>query len=143
MFFPKKVKYRKMHKGRRRGEGIAATKTDLHFGTIGLKALTHAWVTSRQIEAARRAITHELKKRGKVWIRIFPDKPITSKGPEMPMGKGKGAVDHYVAVVKPGTIMFELDGIPEQLAKEAFLLGAAKLPIPVKFVKRIDEVEAA
>ena len=123
-----------MHKGRRRMEGIATTKLQLHFGTVGLKALTHAWVTSRQIEAARRAITHELKKRGKLWIRIFPDKPITSKGPEMPMGKGKGNVDHYVAVVKPGTVMFELDGISPEVGRAVFRLASFKLPLRARVI---------
>jgi large subunit ribosomal protein L16 len=134
MLFPKKVKYRKMHKGRRRGLGIATDKTGLSFGTIGLKSLEPVWMSARQIEAARRAITHELKKRGKIWIRVFPDKPVTTKGPEMPMGKGKGSVDHYVAVVKPGTMLFELDGITPEVAKEVFRLAAHKLPMKTKVV---------
>src|SRR5258706_15799761 len=116
MLMPKKVKHRKMHKGRGRGKRIATTKTRLAFGAYGLKAVTEAWVTSRQIEAARRAITRSIKRGGKIWIRIFPDKSITTKGAEMPMGKGKGAVDHYVAVVRPGTIMFEMDGVTEAVA---------------------------
>ena len=134
MMFPKKVKYRKMHKGRRRGLGVAARKVEVSFGTVGLKAMDHAWITARQIEAARRAITHELKKRGKLWIRIFPDKPITTKGPEMPMGKGKGSVDHYVAVIKPGMVMFELDGVDAELAKQVFRLASFKLPLKTKVV---------
>ncbi len=132
--FPKKVKYRKMHKGRHRGLGIAARKVQVSFGTVGLKAVAHAWLTARQIEAARRAITHELKKRGKLWIRIFPDKPITSKGPEMPMGKGKGNVDHYVAVVKPGMVLFELDGVESDVARQVFRLATFKLPVKTRVV---------
>ena len=134
MMFPKKVKYRKMHKGRRRAMGVAAQKVQISFGTVGLKAMAHAWITARQIEAARRAITHELKKRGKLWIRIFPDKPVTSKGPEMPMGKGKGNVDHYVAVVKPGTMLFELDGVEDDVARVVFRLAAFKLPLKTRVV---------
>ena len=111
MLMPKKVKHRKWHKGRRRGKGVATSKTKVDFGMYGLKSLGHGWLTSRQIEAARRAITRTLKRGGKLWIRIFPDKPITRKGSEMPMGKGKGSVDHYVTVVKPGTVMFEMDGL--------------------------------
>ncbi len=138
MLFPKKVKYRKMHKGRRRMTGTASDKTELGFGTVGLKSLAHAWMTARQIEAGRRTITHALKKRGKLWIRVFPDKPITSKGPEMPMGKGKGAVDHYVAVVKPGTIIFELDGVSYDLAKEVFQLADDKLSMKTRIVYKED-----
>ena len=123
-----------MHKGRRRAMGVAAQKVQISFGTVGLKAMAHAWITARQIEAARRAITHELKKRGKLWIRIFPDKPITSKGPEMPMGKGKGNVDHYVAVVKPGMMLFELDGVEDDVARVVFRLAAFKLPLKTRVV---------
>ena len=136
MLFPKKVKYRKMHKGRRRGLGQASTKTELSFGTVGLKALEASWITARQIEATRRAITHALKKRGKIWIRIFPDKPITTKGIEIPMGGGKGSVDHYVAVVKPGTILFELDGVSSEVASEVLNLASFKLPIKTRVVYR-------
>ena len=127
MLAPKKTKYRKHHKPKR--GGIATTKVDVSFGSFGLKALTAHWFTSRQIEAARRVMTRFTKRGGKIWIRIFPDKPVTKKGGEMPMGKGKGAVDHYVAVVKPGMIMFEMDGVGEEMAKEAMNLAAYKLPI--------------
>lgn len=136
MLIPKKVKHRKWHKGRARGKRIATTKTDLAFGTFGLKSMTEAWITSRQIEASRRAITRCLKRGGKVWIRIFPDHPITSKGSEMPMGKGKGAVDHYVAVVRAGTVMFELDGVEEVIARDALRLASHKLPAKTKVITR-------
>ena len=116
MLMPKKTKYRKDHK-RRRG-GVATRLVDVNFGSYGLKAMTAHWINSRQIEAARRVMTRYIKKTGKLWIRIFPDKPVTAHGGEMPMGKGKGAVDHYVCVVKPGTVMFEIEGIDEKpLAK--------------------------
>ena len=133
---PKKVKHRKWHKGRARGKRIATRKTTLAFGQAGLKAMTEAWVTSRQIEAARRAMTRAIKRGGKIWIRIFPDKPVTTKGAEMPMGKGKGAVDHYVAVVRPGTVMFEIDGVSRELAQEAMDLAAYKLPCKTKVLYR-------
>lgn len=136
MLIPKKVKHRKWHKGRRRGKGFATTKTTVDFGSFGLKSQGHAWLTSRQIEAARRAITRHIKRGGKLWIRVFPDKPVTKKGNEMPMGKGKGAVDHYVVVIKPGTIIFELDGVDEALAKRAFELAAYKLPFTTTFVTK-------
>lgn len=137
MLFPKKVKHRKWQKGRRRQTGIATAKTTVAYGAYGLKALGLAWVTSRQIEATRRAITHFLKRGGKVWIRIFPDKPITNHGNESVMGSGKGAVDHFVAVVKPGTVMFEIDGIDEATARGAMRLAAHKLPVKTAFVKAI------
>ena len=136
MLMPRKVKHRKMQKGRRRGKGLAVRKNRLNFGDFGLKAVEPHWITARQIEAARRTITHFLKKGGKIWIRIFPDKPITAKGSEMPMGKGKGTVDHYVAVIKAGTIIFEITGVSEAIAKEAFHLASYKLPIKTKFVKK-------
>lgn len=136
MLLPKKVKHRKWHKGRARGKRLATTKTVLAFGTFGLKATSGCWVTSRQIEAARRAMTRAVARGGKIWIRIFPDKPVTSKGSEMPMGKGKGAVDHYVAIVRPGTIMFEMGGVDEKLAREALTLAAHKLPVTFKIVGR-------
>lgn len=139
MLIPKKVKHRKWHKGRARNKRVATTKTTIAFGSFGLKATTGAWVTSRQIEAARRAMTRAIKRGGKVWIRIFPDKPITTKGSEMPMGKGKGAVDHFVAVVRPGTVMFEMGGISEELARRALELAAYKLPVKTKVIGR--EVE--
>ncbi len=136
MLIPKKVKHRKWHKGRGRGKRIATRKTRLDFGTIGLKATTEAWVTSRQIEAARRAMTRAVKRGGKIWIRIFPDKPVTAKGSEMPMGKGKGAVDHYVCVVRPGTVLFEMAGVEEELARKALTLAAHKLPVKWKIVTK-------
>jgi len=131
---PKKTKHRKSHKGRRGGK--ASRLINVSFGSYGLKSLGAHWVTARQIEAARRVLTRYTKKGGKIWIRIFPDKPVTKKGGEIPMGKGKGSVDYYVAVVKPGMIMFEMDGIEESVAKEAMDLAAYKLPIKCKFVKK-------
>jgi large subunit ribosomal protein L16 len=136
MLIPKKVKHRKWHKGRARGKRVAARKIALAFGSVGLKAMDEAWITSRQIEASRRAMTRAIKRGGKIWIRIFPDKPITTKGAEMPMGKGKGAVDHYVAVVRPGTILFEMDGVTDDLAREAMTLASHKLPVKTKIVTR-------
>lgn len=136
MLVPKKVKHRKWHKGRRRNEGKASRGTELSFGGFGLKSVDHGWLDSRQIEAARRAITRYIKRGGKIWIRIFPDKPVTSKGSQATMGSGKGAVDHYVAVVKPGNILFEMDGVTEELAREAMRLASYKLPIKVRFVKK-------
>lgn len=137
MLFPKKVKHRKWHKGRRRNTGIATAKNYVAYGSYGLKAMTPAWVNARQIEAARRTITRSLRKGGKVWIRIFPDKPITNHGNESVMGGGKGAVDYYVAPVKPGTIMFEMDGVDESVAKKALHLAAYKLPMKCTFVKKV------
>ena len=134
MLMPKKSKYRKSHKGRR--GGIATAKLSVSFGSYGLKALGAHWITARQIEAARRALTKYTKKTGKVWIRIFPDKPVTSKGGEIPMGKGKGSVDYYVCVIKPGTVMFEMDGVTEEAAKQAMASAAYKLPIKCQFVKK-------
>lgn len=125
-----------MMKGRRRGKGVASSKLTLAFGNCGIKSLDHAWVSSRQIEAARRVMTRYIKKGGKIWIRIFPDKPITQKGAEMPMGKGKGAVDHYIAVVKPGMVLLEMDGVAEKVAKEAMKLATFKLPVRTKFILR-------
>jgi large subunit ribosomal protein L16 len=134
MFQPKRIKYRKMHRGRRRG--TAQTGNQVTFGDYGLKATSNAWVTSRQIEAARRAITRHFRRGGQVWIRVFPDKPITSKPAETRMGKGKGNPDHWVAVVKPGRILFEMEGVPEATAREAMRLAAHKLPILTQFVLR-------
>jgi len=131
---PKKVKHRKWHKYT--SKGIENRATELNFGSFGLKSLGTKWVTARQIEAARRVIIRHLKKGGKLWIRIFPDRPITFKGNEVPMGGGKGAVDHYVFAVRPGRMIFELDGIKEEVAKEAFKVASGKLPIKTKFVKR-------
>ncbi|MDP3901121.1 MAG: 50S ribosomal protein L16 [bacterium] len=136
MLAPKKVKHRKWHKGRSRNRDVSLRGTEVSFGAYGLKATSAQWVSSRQIEAARRAIIRYLRKGGKMWIRIFPDKPVTKKGDETPMGGGKGAPDHYVATVRPGRVLFEVDGIPEEMAKEAFRKASAKLPVSVKFIKR-------
>ena len=136
MLFPKKVKHRKWQKGRRRFEGNSKAGTELVFGSFGLKADGTKWITSRQIEAARKSMTHYLQRGGKLWIRIFPDKPVTQKGQEVPMGGGKGSVEYYAAPVKPGRILFEIDGITEEVAKEAMRLASHKLPIKTKFIKR-------
>ncbi len=141
MLSPKRTKYRKAHKGRIHGN--AKGGTDLLFGAYGMKAMAPERITARQIEAVRRAIQRRIKRAGRLWLRIFPDVPVSSKPAEVRMGSGKGTPEFWVARVKPGRIIFELDGIPEELAREAFLLGAAKLPIKVKFIKRIDEEEAA
>ena len=134
MLQPKRVKYRKSHKGHRRGSAQVGNNVD--FGDFGLKALESAWLTSRQIEAARRAITHHIRRGGNVWVRIYPDKPVTSKPAETRMGGGKGAPDHWVAGVKPGRMLFEMGGVTEEVAKEAMRLAAHKLPISTKFVAR-------
>jgi len=134
MLVPKRVKFRKQQRGRR--SGIATRGSTLVFGQYGLKAVETAWITNRQIEAARRAMTHYIKRGGKVWIRIFPDKPITAKPAETRMGKGKGAPEGWVAVVKPGRILYEMEGVPEAEAKEAMRLAAMKLPIATRFVSR-------
>ncbi|MCK4453991.1 50S ribosomal protein L16 [Candidatus Parcubacteria bacterium] len=134
MLMPKKIKHRKWRKGR--SKGIERRGTELSFGSYGLKVLEKKWITARQIEAARRAIIRYLRKGGKLWIRIFPDKPITKKGTEVPMGGGKGSVEYYAFPVKPGRIIFELEGIKEEMAKEAFKRAADKLPIKTKFIKR-------
>ena len=131
---PKKVKHRKWRKGK--SKGIECRATELAFGTFGLRGVETHWLSTRQIEAARRAIMRYLKKGGKLWIRIFPDKPVTKKGTEVPMGGGKGSVDHYVFAIKPGRVIFEMDGVREEIAKEALKKAAAKLPIKTKFVKR-------
>ena len=141
MLSPKKTKFRKAHKGRIHGN--AKGGTDLTFGAYGMKALEPERITAKQIEAVRRTIQRRVKRAGRLWIRIFPDVPVSSKPAEVRMGKGKGSPEFWVARVKPGRIMFELDGVPEQIAKSAFELAAAKLPIKVKFVKRIDDLEAA
>ena len=138
MLQPKRTKFRKMQKGR--VKGIAQRGHTLSFGTFGIKSLEPGWITSRQIEAARIAMTRAMKREGQVWIRIFPDKPVTSKPAEVRMGKGKGAPDYWVAVVKPGTILFESAGVDVELAKEALRLAAQKLPISTKFVVRRDYV---
>lgn len=134
MLSPKRTKHKKMQKGR--ASAKATRRTKISFGSFGLKSIEGSWVTSRQIEAARKAITHHLQKGGKVWIRIFPDKPITAKGSEVGMGGGKGMVDHYVAVVKPGMMIFEVDGIAEEVAKEAFRLASHKLPVKTRFITK-------
>jgi large subunit ribosomal protein L16 len=131
---PKRVKYRKQQRGRRRGKAYRGS--EINFGEFGIKALEPAWLTNRQIEAARVAVTRHIKRGGKVWIRIFPHKPVTVKPAETRMGKGKGAPDHWVAVVKPGRILFELEGVTQELAREALDLASAKLPIKTKFVTR-------
>lgn len=131
---PKKMKHRKWFKGRNRG--VAQRGAEIAFGSFALKAMGNKWITAKQIEAARVAINRALKRKGKLWIRIFPQKPVTSKGNEVPMGGGKGAVSHYVAPVKMGRILFEVDGVEEVLAREAFRKASAKLPIKTKFVKK-------
>lgn len=136
MLQPKRTKHRKAHKGRIKGN--AQRGATVAFGSFGLKAMEPKWITNRQIEAARQAMTRHMKREGNVWIRIFPDKPITAKPQEVRMGKGKGNLEYYAAVVKPGRIMFELDGVPMQVAKEALELAAQKLPIRTKFVVRPD-----
>ncbi len=134
MLMPKKVKYRKRQRGKMKG--LAQKGSSIAFGTYGLKAMESGWITSRQIEATRIAITRHVKRGGKVWIRIFPDKPVTKKPAETRMGKGKGSPEYWVAVVKSGRIMFELDGVPFELAKEAMRLASHKLPIKTKFVHK-------
>ena len=136
MLLPKRTKFRKKQKGR--VKGLANRGHRVEFGSFGLKALEASWITSRQIEAARIALNRYMKREGKVWIRIFPDKPITKKPAEVRMGKGKGAPSHWVAPVKPGRIMFECDGVPFEVAKEAMRLAAQKLPVKTKFVVRRD-----
>ncbi len=136
MLQPKRTKYRKQQKGRIKG--LAHRGSTISFGTFGLKTMDAAFITSRQIEAARIAMTRYMKREGNVWIRIFPDKPITAKPQEVRMGKGKGALDHYVAVVKPGRIMFEVDGVSREVAQEALRLAAQKMPVATRFVARHD-----
>ncbi|MBI3011217.1 MAG: 50S ribosomal protein L16 [Candidatus Omnitrophica bacterium] len=134
MLLPKRVKYRKAFRGKRRG--VAKGGTTLAFGAFGLKAQENGWVTAAQIESCRVAISRSLSRGGKAWVRIFPDKPVTTHGQEKPMGAGKGLVDHWVAVVKRGRVLFEVDGIPEPLAKDTFRLAACKLPLRTGFVSR-------
>jgi large subunit ribosomal protein L16 len=138
MLQPKRVKYRKQFRGRMKGKAQRGNKVD--FGDMGLQSLEPAWVTSRQIEAARRTIVRHLKRRGKVYIRIFPDKPVTQKPAETRMGKGKGAVDHWVAVVKPGRVMFEVGGVDDEVAAEALRRASYKMPVKCRIVKRIDPI---
>ena len=137
MLQPKRTKFRKQHKGRIKG--VAKGGTDLNFGSYGLKAMEPERITSRQIEATRRAITRAMKRAGRVWIRIFPDVPVSKKPTEVRMGKGKGSVEFWCAKVKPGRVMFEIDGVPDDVAREALALGAAKLPIKTRIVKRIEQ----
>ncbi len=139
MLQPKRTKHRKAHKGRIRGN--AKRGDTLAFGTFGLKSMEPKWITNRQIEAARQSMTRHMKREGQVWIRIFPDKPITKKPAEVRMGKGKGNLEYYAAVVKPGRIMFEVTGVSMEIAKEALRLGAQKLPVATKFVVRRDYSE--
>lgn len=134
MLLPRRVKHRKQMKGTVKGASKGATNID--FGQYGLRALENRWVTARQIEAARRAMTRFVKRSGKIWVRIFPDKPITKKGQEVPMGSGKGSVEHFVAVVRRGRVLFEMDGIEESVAREALRLAAHKLPVKTIFIKR-------
>ncbi|MBD1366170.1 MULTISPECIES: 50S ribosomal protein L16 [Mucilaginibacter] len=140
MLQPKRTKFRKMQKGRMKG--LASRGTELSFGSFGIKSLEAAWITSRQIEAARIAVTRFMKREGQVWIRIFPDKPVTKKPAEVRMGKGKGAPEYWVAVVRPGRMIFEAEGVPLEVAKEALRLAAQKLPVQTRFVTRRDYVEA-
>jgi large subunit ribosomal protein L16 len=140
MLMPKKVKYRKQQRGRMTGK--AWRGSSLAFGDFGLKALTCGWITDRQIEAARVAMTRSIKRGGKVWIRLFPDKPITKKPAETRMGKGKGAPEQWVAVIRPGKMLFEMEGVSREIAAEAMELAAQKLPLPTKFVSRADGVKA-
>ena len=136
MLMPKKVKHRKQMKGRNRG--VAQRGAAISFGDFGLKSMEAGWITDRQIEAARIAMTRFIKRAGKVWIRMFPDKPITKKPAETRMGSGKGAPDHWVAVIKPGRVLYEIQGVPEDVAREAMRLAAQKLPVKTKFVNRAD-----
>ena len=140
MLQPKRTKFRKMQKGRMKG--LATRGAELSFGSFGVKSLEAAWITSRQIESARIAVTRYMKREGQVWIRIFPDKPVTKKPAEVRMGKGKGAPEYWVAVVRPGRIIFEAEGVPLDVAKEALRLAAQKLPVQTRFIVRRDYVEA-
>jgi large subunit ribosomal protein L16 len=136
MLVPKKVKHRKWQKGRSKGRLTETRGTTLAYGTIGIKAESAAWINSRQIEAARRTISNAVKREGKLWIRIFPDKPVTARPPELTMGGGKGAVDHYVSVVRPGRMLFELDGLDMKIAREALRLASFKLPVRTRIVAK-------
>ncbi|HZQ03519.1 MAG TPA: 50S ribosomal protein L16 [Gaiellaceae bacterium] len=138
MLMPRKTKFRKAHRGRR--TGLAKGQTTVQFGDFGIQALQDGWVSNRQIEAARIAMTRKIKRGGKVWINVFPDKPYTKKPAETRMGKGKGSPEGWVAVVKPGRVMFELAGVPEELAKDALRLAGQKLPIKTKFVRREGDI---
>ncbi len=137
MLIPKRVIYRRVHRGRMRG--TASRGAEVHFGDFGLQALECCWMTSRQLEAARRAIVHYVKRGGKIWIRVFPDKPVSKKPAETRMGGGKGAPDHWVAVIRPGRVLFEIAGVHEDEAREAMRLAAHKLPIRTQFIRRIEQ----
>ncbi len=137
MLMPKRVKYRRVHRGRMKGQ--AQRGAEVQFGEYGLQALEPCWMTSRQLEAARRAIVRYVKRGGKIWIRVFPDKPVSKKPAETRMGGGKGAPDHWVAVVKPGRVLFEIAGVREDVAREALRLAAHKLPIKTQFIQRIEQ----
>jgi large subunit ribosomal protein L16 len=137
MLLPKKVKHRKWHKPRHLNKGVATRLTTIAFGSIGLRAMTHGWVSSRQLEACRRVMTRYVKRGGKIWIRVFPDRPVTRKGSEVPMGGGKGSPDHYVATVKPGTMLFEMEGVKMEEAVEALTLASHKLPVKCKVVRNV------
>lgn len=141
MLMPKRVKHRKQHRGRMKGK--ARRGAEITFGDIGLQALEPSWITARQIEAARRAIVRHMKRRGKYWIRIFPDKPVTAKPAETRMGKGKGPVDHWVAVVRPGRVLFEVAGVSDEVAREALRLASHKLPIKTQVITRLELGESA
>jgi large subunit ribosomal protein L16 len=139
MLQPKKTKYRKMQKGKMKGNAMRGNQ--LAFGSFGIKTLEEAWITGRQIEAARQAVTRYMKREGQIWIRIFPDKPVTKKPAEVRMGKGKGAPEYFVAPITPGRILFEAEGVPLEIAKEALRLAAQKLPVATKFIVRRDYFE--
>lgn len=136
MLMPKKVKHRKWQKGRNKTRNVSKAGLSVSFGSYALKALESKWITSRQIEAARRAMTRYVQRGGKIWIRIFPDKPVTKKGAETPMGKGKGTVDHFVFNCRPGRVIFEIDGVTREVAVEAMNLAASKLPVRTKFIEK-------
>ncbi|RJR32031.1 50S ribosomal protein L16 [Candidatus Parcubacteria bacterium] len=136
MLIPKKVKHRKWHKGRNKGKGRATSINELDYGMYGLKSLENKWLGSRELEAARIAMTRFIKRGGKIWIRVFPDKPVTAKGTQSTMGSGKGALDHYVVVVKPGTVLFEIDGVDLETAKEAMRLASHKVSVKTKFLSK-------
>ena len=142
MLSPKRVKYRKVKKGKGNEKGVSHRGAQIAFGSFGIKTLDQGWITSRQIEAARVAVTRYMKREGQIWIRMFPDKPITKKPAEVRMGKGKGSPEYWVAPVKPGKILFEADGVPLEIAKEALRLAAQKLPVKTKFIVRRDYLEA-
>ncbi|HOX60945.1 MAG TPA: 50S ribosomal protein L16 [Candidatus Magasanikbacteria bacterium] len=136
MLLPKKVKHRKWHAPRRNNLGVATRALSLAYGSFGLKAVEPGWVNSRELEAGRRVLTRYVKKGGKIWIRVFPDRPVTKKGNEVPMGGGKGSPDHYVCTIKPGAILFEMEGVPESAAKEALLSAAYKICVKTVYIKK-------